>query len=66
MKLADQNIKKILVPRTGIEDCSEPGLRFQKNDRDHGIPVFGIPGLQFILFRHPGSQKRALIQTKTK
>jgi hypothetical protein len=42
MKLADQNNKKILVPRTGFKNSSEPELRYQKNDRD---PGFRDPGI---------------------
>jgi hypothetical protein len=48
MKLVAQNNKNALVPRTGIENGSEPGLRYQKIGRDPGILVFGIPGLQTI------------------
>jgi hypothetical protein len=42
MKLADKNYRKVLVPRTGIRNCSGPGLRYQKNDRD---PGFRDPGI---------------------
>jgi hypothetical protein len=36
MKYADQN-NKSLVPRTGIRNGSEPGLRYQEIGRDPGI-----------------------------
>jgi hypothetical protein len=56
MKLVAQNNKNALVPRTGIEYGSEPGLRYQKIGRDSGIPVFGIPGLQTIFASFFGGQ----------
>jgi hypothetical protein len=37
MKLVDLNNKKALVPRTGIRNGSESGLRYQKIGRDPGF-----------------------------
>jgi hypothetical protein len=37
MKLVAQNNKKALVPKTGIENGSEPGLWYQKIGRDPGF-----------------------------
>jgi hypothetical protein len=54
MKLVDQNNKKALIPRTGIENGSESGLQYPKIRRDSGIAIYST---KLVILRYKDKKK---------